>query len=147
MFSKYSCLARLGVIVVQLSETPVWTRPMDLIAALLLLGVLVFDTVSHLCLKAASGRLVDREGLEYWRLLLTDPVLWLGVGTVFVLFFVWVCFLSRMPLGEGVMRGSITIIGVMLGGRLLFGERLTRERLTAISLIAIGVTLVGWGQS
>jgi len=120
---------------------------MDPIAALLLLGVLVFDTVSHLCLKAASGRLTHREGLEYWRLLLTDPVLWVGIGTFFVLFFVWVGFLSRMPLGQGVMLGSITIIGVMLGGRLLFGERLTRERLTAISLIAIGVALVGWGQS
>src|SRR5262249_50317053 len=124
MFSKYSCLARLGVIVVQLSETTVWTPPMDLIAALLLLGVLVFDTVSHLCLKAASERLTEREGLEYWRLLLTDPVLWLGIGTFFILFFVWVGFLSRMPLGQGVMLGSVTIIGVMLGGRLFFGERL-----------------------
>jgi len=120
---------------------------MDLIAALLLLGVLVFDTVSHLCLKAASGRLVHHGGLEYWHLLLTAPVLWVGIGSFFILFLVWVGFLSRMPLGQGVMLGSITIIGVMLGGRLLFGERLNRERLTAISLIAIGVTLVGWGQS
>jgi len=120
---------------------------MDLIAALLLLGVLVFDTVSHLCLKAASGRLAHRGGLEYWHLLLTAPVLWVGIGSFFILFLVWVGFLSRMPLGQGVMLGSITIIGVMLGGRLFFGERLTRERLTAISLIAIGVALVGWGQS
>jgi len=120
---------------------------MDLVAALLLLGVLISETVSHLCLKAASGRLTHRVGLEYWRMLLTDPVLWLGIGTFFILFFAWVGFLSRMPLGQGVMLGSITIIGVMLGGRLFFGERLTRERLTAIGLIAIGVALVGWGQS
>ena len=57
---------------------------MDLIAALLLLGVLVFDTVSHLCLKAASGRLTHSEGLEYWRLLSTDPVLWVGIGMFFI---------------------------------------------------------------
>src|SRR5262252_3364860 len=86
--------------------------PMDLIAALLLLGVLVFDTVSHLCLKAASGRLVHHGGLEYWHLLLTAPVLWVGIGSFFILFLVWVGFLSRMPLGQGVMLGSITIIGV-----------------------------------
>jgi len=120
---------------------------MDAIAALLLLGVLVFDTVSHLCLKAASRRLAHHQGLEYWRLLLTDPVLWVGIGTFFVLFFTWLGFLSRVPLGEGVMTGCITIVGVMLGGRLFFGEQLTRERLIAISLIAMGVTLVGWGQA
>jgi len=51
-----------------------------------------------------------------------------------------------VPLGQGVMAGSITIVGVMVGGRTLFGERITSPRLSAVSLITVGVALVGWGQ-
>jgi multidrug transporter EmrE-like cation transporter len=45
------------------------------------------------------------------------------------------------------MLGSITIVGVMLGGRIMYGERITRSRALGIGLIAIGVVLVGWGGS
>jgi multidrug transporter EmrE-like cation transporter len=44
------------------------------------------------------------------------------------------------------MAGSITIVGVMLGGRLFFRERITPPRAIAIALIAAGVALVGWGH-
>ena len=43
------------------------------------------------------------------------------------------------------MAGSITIAGVMLGGRLFFNERITPARAIAILLISFGVALVGWG--
>lgn len=119
---------------------------MDAIAGLLLLGVLFCDTASHLFLKAASVRAADSEGLDYWRKLLALPGLWAGIATWVVLFFLWLGFLSRVPLGQGVMAGSITIAGVMIGGRLLFGERITRKRAAAIGLIAVGVALVGWGH-
>jgi len=120
---------------------------MDLIAALLLLGVLLFDTGSHLCLKGASVTAARATGLDYWRTLVALPSLWAGIASWVVLFFLWLGFLSRVPLGQGVMAGSITIVGVMLGGRLMFGEHITPVRATAIGLIAVGVALVGWGHA
>lgn len=119
---------------------------MDAIASLLLLAVLILDTVSHLALKAASGRASGRTNLEYLRAFLLEPAVWLAVGTFVAVFLCWLAFLSRVPLGQGVMAGSITIVGVMLGGRFWFGEHLTRQRVFAITLIAVGVALVGWGK-
>jgi drug/metabolite transporter (DMT)-like permease len=119
----------------------------DLIASLLLLGVLVFDTVSHLGLKAASGRASGTTDLKYIGTFMLEPAFWLAIAAFAAVFLCWLAFLQRVPLGQGVMAGSITIVGVMLGGRIWFGERLTRPRVIAICLIAIGVALVGWGTA
>jgi len=119
---------------------------MDLTSTILLLGVLFADTTSHLCFKAASLPPSQLDGSAYWLTLVANPLLWLGIGLFFLDFFLWVGFLSRVPLGQGVMAGSITIVGVMVGGRALFGERITSPRLSAVSLITVGVALVGWGQ-
>ena len=72
---------------------------------------------------------------------------WLAATSFVALFLAWLAFLSRVPLGQGVMAGSITIVGVMLGGRLWFREYVTPARATAIALIAVGVALVGWGHA
>jgi len=119
---------------------------MDLTSTTLLLGVLFADTTSHLCFKAAALPRSQLDGFSYWLTLTASPFLWLGIGLFLLDFFLWVGFLSRVPLGQGVMAGSITIVGVMVGGRVFFGERITSPRLSAISLITMGVALVGWGQ-
>ena len=119
---------------------------MDLTSTILLLRVLFADTTSHLCFKAASFPPAQLDGFAYWLTLVASPFVWLGIGLFFLDLFLWVGFLSRVPLGQGVMAGSITIVGVMLGGRALFGERITSLRLSAVSLITVGVALVGWGQ-
>jgi drug/metabolite transporter (DMT)-like permease len=119
---------------------------MDTLATLLLLTVLLSDTTSHLCLKGASNGVAHLSGGQYWLTLLRKPVLWLGFVVAAIEFLMWVGFLSRVPLGLGVMAGSITIVGVMVGGRFFFGERLTLPRLVAVGSIACGVLLVGSGQ-
>jgi drug/metabolite transporter (DMT)-like permease len=120
---------------------------MDQVAALLLLAVLLLETISHLALKSASVRASSKAGLQYLLTFAAQPVLWLAIGSFVALFLAWLAFLSRVPLGQGVMAGSITIVGVMLGGRLLFREHITRPRALAIALIALGVALVGWGHT
>jgi len=120
---------------------------MDSLATTLLMALLLSDAASHLCLKAASRRGARFSGMVYWLTLLSRPVLWVGIAIALADFFVWVAFLSRVPLGQGVMAGSITIVGVMLGVWLCFGEHITRPRMAAITCIALGVVLVGWGQA
>jgi drug/metabolite transporter (DMT)-like permease len=116
------------------------------LALLLLSVVLLGETVSHLCMKGASLRAAHATGPRYLLALARDPLLWFGILAWVVLFFSWMGFLSLVPLGEGVMLGSVTIVGVMIGGRLCFGERITPARATAIAFIALGVALVGWGH-
>ena len=119
---------------------------MSLFATLLLAAVLIGNTAGQLLFKAASLKATAQEGTAtYWQQLFWQPTLWLGLLLYIVEFFVWLAFLSVVPLWQGVMVASIDILAVMLAGRLFFGERLTPARLLSISLIAIGVTLVGWG--
>lgn len=119
---------------------------MDSSAALLLLSVFVLDSASHVALKAASVRASQRTDIIFARALLRQPAMWAGVAMFAGVFLCWVAFLERVPLGQGVMSGSITIVGVMLGGRLFFQEHITPARATAIGLICAGVLLVGWGS-
>lgn len=120
---------------------------MDRVAALLLLAILALETVSHLSLKAASSRSAGVQGLAFVGALMRHAGFWLGIVSFVLLFLAWLAFIARVPLSQGVMAGSITIVGVMLGGRLWFQETLTPVRTLAIALIAVGVALVGWGSA
>jgi drug/metabolite transporter (DMT)-like permease len=114
-------------------------------AWILLAVVLVGNTAGQLLLKAASVR-ADRAGDDgHWNALLRDPLLWLGLAIYVFEFFMWLAFLSVVPLWQGVMVACIDIILVMVGGRIFFGERITPARVGAISLISVGVLMVGLG--
>ncbi len=113
-------------------------------AWLLLAAILVLDTGSHLCLKAASTASLQPNRPPILALL-SQPLLWLAVVSFVLLFIVWIGFISLVPLSQGVMAGSITIVGVMIGGRICFGEHLTLARTGAVALISLGVLLVGLG--
>jgi drug/metabolite transporter (DMT)-like permease len=114
-------------------------------ALALLAAALIGNTAGQLLLKGASLR-AERAGDDrYWHALLRDPMLWGAVGTYVLEFFLWLAFISLVPLWQGVMVASIDILLVMLGGRIFFAEQITPQRLLAISLIAVGVLMVGLG--
>jgi drug/metabolite transporter (DMT)-like permease len=115
------------------------------LATFLWITNLFIDTFGQLSFKAAAN--VPRvEGVaERWRIMLTNYWLWLGIGTYIVEFFVYLAFLTKVPLSQGVLMGSLNIVVVMVGGRLFFKEQLTASRILATFLIAVGVALVGWG--
>jgi drug/metabolite transporter (DMT)-like permease len=109
------------------------------------LANLVFDSAGHLAFKAASMKADQYDGWEHWRALLSGPFLWLGIAAFVFEFFLWLALLTLAPLAQGVLIGSASIVGVMVGGRLFFGEPITMPRAAAALLIAAGVLLVGWG--
>lgn len=106
---------------------------------------LIFDSAGHLAFKAASMKADQYDGWQHWRALLGGPLLWLGIAAFVVEFFLWLALLTLAPLAQGVLIGSASIVGVMLGGRLFFAEAITAPRAAAAVLIAIGIALVGWG--
>ncbi|MEZ5849699.1 MAG: hypothetical protein R3D68_03490 [Hyphomicrobiaceae bacterium] len=118
---------------------------MSLTAWILLGAVLVLDTGSHLLLKAASSSARGADGPAFILAMVRQPLVWLAVVAFIALFLAWIGFISLVPLSQGVMAGCITIVGVMVGGRMFFGEKITVARLSAISLITLGVLLVGLG--
>jgi drug/metabolite transporter (DMT)-like permease len=114
-------------------------------ALLLLAIVLIGNTAGQLLFKAASLRASRPGWVGHWRALAFDPLLWLAMLIYVFEFFMWLAFLSVVPLWQGVMVACVDILLVMAGGRIFFGERITGARMFAISLIAVGVLLVGGG--
>jgi drug/metabolite transporter (DMT)-like permease len=119
---------------------------MSPIATLLWTCNLFIDTFGQLSFKAAADAPEAVGVLDRWRFMLGNYWLWLGIGTYIIEFFVYLAFLSNVPLSQGVLMGSVNIVAVMIGGRVFFDEKLTSNRLIATFLIATGVTLVGWGK-
>lgn len=117
----------------------------QLTVILWLLNILV-DTAGQLSFKAAASQGVELDAIKHWKLMFRRPWLWLGITCYVAEFFVWLAFLTLLPLSSGVMLGSINIVAIMLAGRFLFNERLTPWRVAGISLISLGVLVVGLGE-
>ncbi|MTD26237.1 EamA family transporter [Erwinia sorbitola] len=107
-----------------------------------LLNVLV-DTCGQLSFKAATRHSGQSSSLTWWRYMLCHGWIWLGVGCYVLQFVLWLAFLSLVPLSVGVMLGAISVVVIMIAGRLWFKERLSKWRIIGILLIALGVVAVG----
>jgi drug/metabolite transporter (DMT)-like permease len=107
--------------------------------------VLIGTTAGQLLFKAASIRAEGDGVAGHWRSLMADGFIWIAIIIYIVEFFIWMAFLSLVPLWQGVMVACADIVLVMIGGRFFFGEEITGARILAISLIAAGVLLVGLG--
>lgn len=109
------------------------------------LATILLDTTGQLAFKSAAIAPVE-AGRARWKRMARNPRLWLGIGCYVAEFLAWTAFLSLVPLGRGVLLGSINIVAVMLGGHAMFNERLSRMRLCGMGLIVAGVALVGAGM-
>lgn len=104
---------------------------------------LLFDSVGQLIFKAAAVDPHLGEGWNRWRQMARRPWLWIGLACYVLEFVLWLAFISLVPLSDGVLLGSISIVIVMLLGRVVFGERLTPMRVLGILLVSAGVAVVG----
>ncbi|MEP6633460.1 MAG: EamA family transporter [Luteimonas sp.] len=105
------------------------------------------DTVGQLAFKssAAVPESGAGTGVARWRRIAARPALWLGIVCYGCEFLAWTAFLSLVPLGEGVLLGSINIVAITLAGRVLFRERLMPMHAAGIALVGVGVAVVGLG--
>ena len=67
---------------------------MSALATLIWMLDLISDTTGHLALKHATRRVALASGLLFWRSVLPQPILWLGIGAFAAEFLAWLSFLS-----------------------------------------------------
>lgn len=113
-----------------------------LVVGLWLLNLLV-DSAGHLAFKAAAIEDDETSMLAHWKHMLCRPWIWVGIICFVLEFVLWLAFLSVVPLSQGVLLGMLSIVVIMVGGRIWFHEHFTRLRLIGIALIVLGVALVG----
>lgn len=115
------------------------------IAGIWALNILL-DTTGHFAFKlAAIEPDADASTLDHWKYMLSRPWLWVGLVCFVGEFVVWLAFLSLVPLAQGVLLGMVSIVVVMLCGRIAFHEKLTPPRIIGMMLILSGVAIVGIG--
>ncbi|HEY2344356.1 MAG TPA: EamA family transporter [Xanthomonadaceae bacterium] len=112
------------------------------VLSLWLLTVLL-HTTGQLLFKAVASDQRAGAGMARWRHMALRPLLWIGIACFAMELLAWTAFLSLVPLGRGVLLGSINIVGILLAGRVVFGERLTPMRVAGVGLITVGVAVVG----
>ncbi len=103
----------------------------------------LFDTVGQLALKRAAVEHDEVDDRLRWQRMARRPWLWLGLGCFSVEFFLWLAFLSLVPLSTGVLLGTMNIVVIMIAGRWAFAEAFTPLRVAGMLLISSGVLLVG----
>lgn len=118
---------------------------MTLLALTLWIMNMLVDTGGQLAFKVAAGSSEDLSLAQHWKRIFTRPWVWLGILCYVAEFFVWMAFISEMPLSSAIMLGSIDIVVVMIAGRILFKETFTRWRIAGVLLITCGVATVGFG--
>lgn len=105
----------------------------------------VLDTIGQLAFKSVANGSLAGCGIARWRHMARRPWLWLGIGCYVLEFLAWTAFLSLVPLGRGVLLGSINIAVITLAGWMLFHERLMPMHVLGIGLVTVGVAVVGLG--
>lgn len=105
----------------------------------------VLDTVGQLAFKSVAADPLAGHGIARWHYMARRPWLWLGIGCYAFEFLAWTAFLSLVPLGRGVLLGSINIAVITLAGRYLFREQLMPKHILGIGLVSLGVAVVGLG--
>jgi drug/metabolite transporter (DMT)-like permease len=113
-------------------------------AIILWLLCLGCETFGQLIFKKAASGSGASSGLADWKVMLNNVWIWAGISCYAVEFFSYLAFLSIVPLAQGVLLSSLSIMTIMIGGRIFFGEKLSTNRVVAGVLIASGVALVGW---
>jgi drug/metabolite transporter (DMT)-like permease len=118
---------------------------MNTAATLLWLSCLGAETIGQLSFKTTAIHSADVAGDSgTWKTMLSSGWIWLGIGCYAVEFFLYMAFLSLVPLAEGVLLSSLSIMTIMVAGRIFFGEKLSLKRVMAGMLVTAGVILIGW---
>ena len=115
------------------------------LAFILWLLNMAVDTGGQLSFKAGAGHGEELGPAQHWKRMLSSRWIWLGIFCYVAEFFVWMAFISEMPLSTAIMLGSFNIVTIMLAGRLIFGESFSPLRIAGILLITLGVIVVGVG--
>ncbi len=103
-----------------------------------------FDTLGQIAFKYAASNETDNGSMwRYWQGILRQKWLWTGILAYIAEFFLWLAFLTLVPLSKGVLLAAMNIITIMLAGRFLFNEKLIPLRVIGIAFITVGVVIVG----
>ena len=121
---------------------------MGLPAFSIIIAAVGLEVLGQLAFKRGVAGIVRASGhqaaFRYWRDMLLNPWIQLGIATHALELVLWVAALSLAPLSIAFPLASLAYCGVAIGGHCWLGERLSGRGRVAIVLITLGAALVSW---
>ena len=123
-------------------------RPLTILLFILIVSTDILETIAQFCFKktalaqhsVAISNISDV--LRFLSVAATNPLLWLALLAVSVLFCLWITILSKIDLSVAIPVASFSYITIPLVSIIFFGERIPFLRWIGISFILLGVILV-----
>jgi undecaprenyl phosphate-alpha-L-ara4N flippase subunit ArnE len=121
---------------------------MGLTAFSIIIAAVALEVLGQIAFKLGASGVVRHAGeqgaLLYWRGLLFDGWIQLGIADHVVELFFWIAALNLAPLSLAFPLASLSYCGVAAGGHFLLGEKIGIRGVAAIALITCGAAMVGW---
>jgi multidrug transporter EmrE-like cation transporter len=102
----------------------------------------LFESITHLCLKKASGTHSDTEGFTYYKKLLRTPIVWLGIGFYVAQIAAWLTIAAYIPISIAFPLSSIEKFIMVTMAFVVFREKLNRLEIFSLILISAGIVCV-----
>jgi len=123
-------------------------RPLTFLLFILIVSTDVLETIAQFCFKKTallqhSAAITGiSDALRFISVAVANPLLWLALLAIFVLFCLWITILSKVDLSVAVPVASFSYITIPLVSIIFFGEKIPFLRWIGIGFILLGVILV-----
>jgi multidrug transporter EmrE-like cation transporter len=105
---------------------------------------IALDTATQMAFKIASQSVEGMSfGMDFLKVALTTPALWITVLCYIATFIVWMAVLMRMDLNRAFPMTALAYVTVPVLAYAFFGEHLPVQRIAGIGLIIAGVVMIG----
>jgi len=123
---------------VQSTELMKYKNSITVTIFLFLFSTDLLETVAQFCFKKAALMFHSGGALT----VLSSPLFWLALISVFVLFCIWSTVLSKVDLSVAVPIASLSYITIPLVSIIFLGEHVSLLRWLGIGFVIFGVILV-----
>ena len=124
---------------------------MEQTAFAVIMVAVVLEVLGQVAFKRGSMGAVRAShsagALRYWRNLLRESWIQLGIAAHVVGLLFWIAALNLVPLSVAFPLGSLSYCGVAIAGHYWLGEKIGHRAVAAIAMITIGAALVGWPRA
>jgi multidrug transporter EmrE-like cation transporter len=105
---------------------------------------ITLDTATQIAFKVASESVEGMSfGLDFMKVALSTPALWVTVLCYIGTFITWMAVLMRMDLNRAFPLTALAYVTVPVLAFIFFGEHLPLPRVAGIGLIILGVVMIG----
>jgi len=115
-----------------------YKKPLTVVIFIFLFSTDILETAAQFCFKKAA--LMHQTGGLLS--VVMSPMLWVGLGSVFVLFCIWSTILSKVDLSVAVPVASLSYIAVPVVAVIFLGEHVSILRWLGIGFVILGIILV-----